>query len=203
MFAELGVEIVDADVLSKQSVEPGSTGLSTLVETFSEDILLTQSKQAVTSTKAEDRQLDRKKLRALIFNDPVAKKKVEEIIHPLVRASIQQALQRPRDSTLSPYRILSSPLLFETKQDQLTDINVVVDISPEEQITRTVKRDASNAQEIKKIVASQLPQKERLEKAQYQIDNSHSIEETRRQVITLHQQFLILAQEKEVKLQSE
>ena len=173
-FIELGVEVIDADVISRESLAPGAALVTKVVEVFSKDIL-DESKTLLT--------IDRKKLRSLIFDDSQARQKLENLVHPAVRESIQKAL---KEAAQKPYIILSSPLLFETQQDVLTDKSIVVDIPQELQLKRTTQRDSASADELKKIIATQMPREEKLAKSTYRIDNSGSLENTYKQVIMLH-----------------
>lgn len=177
LFEKMSITIIDTDVISRQSVELGSSCLAQLAETFSPNILL------------NDGNLDRKKLRDIIFTDQNAKAVVEEIIHPVVRSEILNQITLVK----SAYCILSSPLLFETQQTGLTNRILVVDVPPELQFLRTMKRDKITEEQIKRITDSQVDRQFRLEHADDVIDNSGSIENTDAQVQHLHELYLSLA----------
>lgn len=177
MFSELGVDIVDADLISRDSVNVGSTCLSKLAEHFSDHILL------------PDGNLNREKLREIIFNNSTEKDYVEGVIHPFVREEILSQLK----ASSSKYTILSSPLLFETKQTALTHRDLVVDIPVKLQVSRTQKRDRISEELISCIIESQSNRQFKLEKADDVIDNSGSLEQTHKQVLELHKVYLSLA----------
>ena len=177
LFERCGITIIDTDVISRQSVALGSTCLEELTHKFSPSILLA------------DGNLDRKKLREIIFTDSQAKTFVESIIHPVVRSEILHQITTAR----SAYCILASPLLFETKQTGLTNRILVVDVPPELQFLRTMKRDNITEEQIKRITDSQVDRQFRLEHADDVIDNSGSVENTNAQVLHLHELYLSLA----------
>lgn len=177
LFERCGISIIDTDVISRQSVALGSTCLEELTQKFSSSILL------------DDGNLDRKKLREIIFTDSQAKAFVESVIHPVVRSEILHQINTAR----SAYCILASPLLFETKQTGLVDRILVVDVPPELQLLRTMKRDQITEEQIKRITDSQVDRQFRLEHADDVIDNSGSIENTNAQVLHLHELYLSLA----------
>lgn len=177
LFERCGVSIIDTDVISRQSVAVGSVCLDQLTQKFSSRILL------------DDGNLDRKKLREIIFTDSQAKAYVENIIHPVVRSETLHQIATAR----SAYCILSSPLLFETKQTELTSRILVVDVPQELQLLRTIKRDNTTEEQIKRITDSQVDREFRLEHADDVIDNSGSVENTNAQVLQLHEHYLSLA----------
>ena len=176
LFERCGITIIDTDVISRQSVELGSVCLEQLTQKFSPTILL------------DDGNLNRKKLREIIFTDSQAKAFVEGVIHPVVRSEILHQINTAR----SDYCILSSPLLFETKQTKLTNRVLVIDVPPELQFLRTMKRDKITEEQIKRITDSQVDRQFRLEHADDVIDNSGSVENTNAQVLHLHELYLSL-----------
>lgn len=177
LFEQCAITIIDTDVISRQSVTLGSTCLEQLTQKFSHSILL------------DDGNLDRNKLREIIFTDNQAKAFVESVIHPVVRSEIHHQITTAR----SAYCILASPLLFETKQTGLTDRVLVVDVPPELQCLRTMKRDNITEEQIKRITDSQVDRQFRLERADDVIDNSGSVDNTNAQVLHLHALYLSLA----------
>lgn len=179
IFAKFGVPIIDADTVARQVVKPDSYCLRQIVQHFGESILL------------KNGELNRKALREIIFNDKNEKKWLEELMHPVIRQEIQHQLE----SQSTDYCILSSPLLIETHQHELTDQILVVDVDEETQIDRTCARDNVAKEQVKAIQASQLSRKERLSYANDLIDNSVSVQETHAQVEHLHQKYLLLSAE--------
>ncbi|MCG9754399.1 dephospho-CoA kinase [Shewanella insulae] len=177
LFAELGIDLVDADVVSREVVAKGTEGLAAIVEHFGSSALL------------ENGELNRAILRDKIFNTPSERKWLNGLLHPLIRAEMLTQLQ----NATSAYAILVVPLLFENGLDSLVNCTLVVDISPELQIKRTTERDAVDAQQVKNIIASQASRDEKLSKADDVIDNQGDISALRDKVAALHNKYIKLA----------
>lgn len=182
LFNEKGIDIVDADLVAREVVEPGMPALTAIAEHFGDAILQTFS--------SGPQQLNRAKLRELIFANPQEKQWLEALLHPLINQRIREQLKNAR----GPYAILASPLLLETQQFQLVDRVLVIDASEELQIERASQRDTSNPDQIKAIMATQLPRKERCARADDIIENHGSVADLQMQVERLHQHYLGLAQ---------
>jgi dephospho-CoA kinase len=165
-FTELGVTVVNADTVAREVVAKGEPALDAIRTHFGEDIVLPNG------------ELDRRKLRGIIFNDPAQKKWLENLLHPLIRLRIVDQLH----AAISPYAILESPLLLETDQHLLVEKIIVVDVNEATQIARASLRDGSDIAQIKNIIASQMPRAEKLKKADFVIDNSGSKDATFLQV---------------------
>ncbi len=176
LFQDLGITIVDADLASRVVVEKGREELNKIAEHFGEDIL------------TSDGELDRAKLREVIFNSEEEKLWLESLLHPAIASQIQKEL----DSSSSPYAILVSPLLLETNQKNYCSTVLVVDVPVETQIERTSKRDNVSEEQIKSIIASQIDRDSRLEQADEVILNDGSIESLESKVQELHKKFLSL-----------
>ena len=178
MFAKLGVDIVDADVVAREVVELGTKGLAEIVGHFGESIL------------AADGTLDRAQLRNKVFSDEAAKAWLNQLLHPLIREEIFAQLA----SAQSNYKILVAPLLIENGLSEHVARVLVVDVTKEQQIERTLKRDRSSPEIINNIIAAQVSREERLSKADDIINNSSpSLSEIEQQVKALHQEYLSLA----------
>lgn len=177
LFAARNIDIVDADLVARDVVKAGSQGLSALVDTFGDGILDPQMT------------LNRGALREIIFADNEAKERVNAILHPLIRENMLNQLVQTR----SQYSILSAPLLFENNLHALVNRSLVVDITQEQQLTRTLSRDGGNEATIRNIIASQISREERLALADDIIDNSQGIELLAPQVEVLHAKYLSLA----------
>lgn len=177
-FHNLGVAIIDADVIAHEVVAVGMPALKSISTHFGEKLLLS------------DGNLDRKQLRDIIFNNNEEKKWLEALLHPL----INQTLQLQLISSASPYTILSSPLLLETEQLKLVDSVLVVDCEPEFQISRASQRDHVSEDSIKAIMASQICREERLRKANDIILNNDNFSFLDEQVKKLHTQYISLAE---------
>ena len=118
-------------------------------------------------------ELDRAKLRQIIFNSEDEKLWLESLLHPAIASQIQKEL----DSSQSPYTILVSPLLLETEQKNFCSKVLVVDVPVEVQIKRTSDRDNVSEEQIKSIIASQIDRESRLQQADEVISNDGSIED--------------------------
>lgn len=176
-FAQHGIRVVNADVVAREVVIPGSSALRKIAQHFGEDIL-------------DGGALNRRKLRDIIFQSPTEKQWLEALLHPLINTEIRYQLT----ASTSIYSILESPLLLETKQYELVDRIVVVDVSEMTQIERASLRDNNDAQQIKAIMQTQLSRQERCARAHDIIQNHGSIDELDRQVDKLHLLYLELAQ---------
>ena len=170
IFAELGIDIIDADIAARIVVGPGSEALVAIAQYF--------------GTKYIDNtgQLDRTKLRSRIFSTPEDKSWLNSLLHPLIRQEILAQIAR----STSCYCILVAPLLLENNLQTLVNRVLVVDIEEQSQIERTVARDPSSPEEVASIIASQLPRTERLSFADDIINNENvTLEQVRQQVTNL------------------
>ena len=177
-FTRLGITVINADTASRKVVEPGTPALQAVAVHFGNAILL------------PDGNLDRATLRQRIFSDPAAKEWLETLLHPLIAQWIgSQLVAAP-----GPYAILESPLLLETTQHRNVHRVLVVDVPEDVQITRASVRDTNNVEQIKAIIASQMPRSERLASADDVIDNSGDMDKLVPQVEALHRQYLEMAE---------
>lgn len=179
-FCDLGVKVVDADVVARQVVAPGSAALAQIKDFFGPGVI------------SSDGQLNRAQLREIVFADPDAKAWLNQLLHPLIR----QQMLRELDAAQSPYSVLVAPLLIENRLDLLVDKVLVVDVPEEVQIERTMRRDQNSRELIQAIMASQCHRDERLAAADYIISNAGAAQEIEPQVAKLHQVFLALSEEK-------
>nr|WP_086938437.1 dephospho-CoA kinase [Thaumasiovibrio occultus] len=170
LFAEKGIELIDADIIARNVVALGSVGLSKVSEHFGHDVLL------------EDGSLNRAKLREHIFNTPSDKQWLENLLHPMIREEMLRRIQQAQ----SPYCLLVVPLLIENKLESLCDRVLVVDVSPETQIERTTQRDNVTMKQVQRILAAQARRETRLAKADDIIDNDASADNLLSQVEKLH-----------------
>ncbi len=173
-FASLGIEIVDADVIARDVVAIGSDGLNAIVKHFGNAILL------------DDGSLNRAKLRDIIFADPEQKNWLNNLLHPLIRQNITAQL----NAATSPYVVLSAPLLFENKLDELCNHTLLVDVPVEVQLERTAARDSVSTEQVKSIIAAQMSRDDKLKKAASILDNHREINVVLADVEVLHQSFL-------------
>ena len=174
LFAQQGIDIVDADVVARQVVEPGTPALQAIIDHFGEAII------------TENGSLNRPALRKRVFENDLDKQWLNALLHPAIRAEMQTQLQE----ATSPYVVFSVPLLIENGLDSMADTVLVVDCSEETQLARATRRDGSNIETIKSIMASQATRQQRLEKAQNVIDNNGELSALPLQVKSLHQQYM-------------
>lgn len=170
MFAQLGVEIIDADVVARQVVTPNSEALTKIVEHFGDNIL------------TEKGELNRSALRSKIFSNDDEKQWLNALLHPLIRQSILEQLTLASGD----YCILSAPLLLENNLQVLVNKVLVVDVSIATQLARTCQRDSSNQDEVNAIINSQISREKRLTFADDVINNEVSdLKQVLAQVISL------------------
>ncbi len=165
MLKELGYPIVDADLVARQVVEPGSETLQKINEAFDASVIL------------PDGTLDRKKVGDLIFNDPESRKRLNDIIHPAIR----KEMLRQRAAYVAEGHqvvIMDIPLLFESQLQHLADKILVVSVTEENQLKRLIKRNGLSENEAAARISSQLPMTVKEAGADAIIYNNGSIEET-------------------------
>jgi dephospho-CoA kinase len=177
IFAELGAVLVSADQLAREVVAPGSPTLQTLVAAFGPTIL----------TPAGD--LDRETLGRLIFADAPARERLNAITHPAIARLAETRLQALREQQV-PLVVYEAPLLFEAGAEGRVDRVLVVIATPQLQQERLCARDRLVPAAAIERIGTQWPQAEKVARADYVIDNSGPLAETRRQVIALYQQLL-------------
>jgi dephospho-CoA kinase len=178
-FTELGVPVIDADVAARAVVEPGTPGLALIATRFGPDVLDANGK------------LDRAALRNLIFKDPAARKALDAILHPLIRAAMEEQAQNAQ----GPYLVMAIPLLVESgnPRDRIDRV-LVVDVDEAVQLQRLQARDGSSPEEAGAILAAQSSRSARLAAADDVLPNSSSVAELRQAVDRLHEQYLQIAQ---------
>ncbi|KAK7053831.1 dephospho-CoA kinase-domain-containing protein [Favolaschia claudopus] len=168
------IPVVDADVIARQVVEPGTPALKKIVATFGSEIL------------QSDGALDRKKLGSVIFNDEAKRRQLNAIVHPAVRRALVWGVvwQWLRGSK---YCILDVPLLIEGPMWKLVGTVVVVYCSPEVQLERLMKRDGSSREDASSRLNSQISIDDKVHYADRVIDNSGTPEELEAHVNSLVQ----------------
>ena len=176
LFKNKGVDVIDTDVIARQLVTPGSDALKEIVALFGKKIL------------NEKQELDREKLRDIIFNNDIKRAQLEKILHPRIH---EQVLNQIKDIT-SSYALLIIPLLIESKQTYPYDRVLLIDTDAQTQIQRTVKRDNSNKESIEKIIAVQASREQRQALADDIIDNTRGLEQLQQSVDLLHKKYMSL-----------
>ena len=168
-FERLGVPTIDADRLARDAVADGSPGLQAVINRFGRGVL------------DDAGVLDRRKLGSIVFQDPVARRDLEHIIHPAVRRAIDDWFASLEDK--APHvAIADIPLVFETGRQSEFDVVIVAACAPSTQITRVMSRDGVSEAEARARVAAQLPIDEKIRLADYVINTDGTFEETNRQV---------------------
>jgi dephospho-CoA kinase len=176
LLAALGAGVIDADLLAHELTAPGTPTLDQIGAQF-------------RGVLHADGRLDRAALRALVFADPAARSRLEGILHPRIRALMLERAAR----LTSPYAVLVIPLLFETGQETLVDRVLVVDCPEPVQIARVQRRSGLAADEVSRIIASQVPRAVRLARAHDIIDNGDGPPTLGPQVEHLHRAYLARA----------
>ena len=177
MFGDLGVAIIDTDIIAREVVEPGEPALEEIRERFGDEVV------------NADGSLDRRALRRRVFADDEARADLEAILHPRIGAETR----RQSDAANGPYQILVVPLLVGSPLAQFVDSVLVVDCSEALQIERLLARDAETVEQARRILAAQSSRDERLAIADFVIDNGNSLAQTRQQVDELDAVFRRLA----------
>ncbi|NOH52276.1 dephospho-CoA kinase [Vibrio coralliilyticus] len=177
--SQFGIEIVDADVVAREVVEPGSEGLKAIEERWGADILL------------RDGTLNRAKLREVIFANEEEKAWINGLLHPMIREKMQADIAK----VTSPYGLLVIPLMVENNLQSLADRVLVVDVDKQTQMQRTVERDGVPLEQVESILAAQASRTQRLAIADDVIKNSATNQELLPQITELHQKYLEICRE--------
>lgn len=176
IFAQLGIDTIDADQAARWVVEPGRPALAKIVDRFGAEVVL------------DDGQLNRAALREHIFAEPEQRQWLEALLHPLIRQEINQFL----DAAQSPYAILVSPLLIESGQAKIVQRVLVVDVPSELQLQRALQRDQVSQAQLRAIMQAQLSRDERLKHADDVLSNAADKAALEREVLRLHDYYLTL-----------
>lgn len=168
-FEARGIPTIDADALARDAVAPGTTGLDQVIRRFG--MVMRDAHGA----------LDRKRLAAVVFSDPVARRDLEAIVHPFVREATDK-WYAALDPAQHPFAVADIPLLFEAGRDGEFDAVVVAACEPKTELMRLMARDAISEEGARLRIAAQLPIEEKVGKADYVIRTDGSFAETDRQV---------------------
>jgi dephospho-CoA kinase len=177
LFAELGVPLIDTDVIARQVVEPGEPALAAVVAAFGADVLDTAG------------HLDRRRMRERIFADPTARARLEAILHPAIRAE----MERQSRAAGGPYQVLVIPLLTEGGRRDHVDRVLLVDVPEELQIRRLMMRDGVGHEQARASLDAQATRAARLAMADDVVRNTGRVDDLREEVARLHHQYLALA----------
>lgn len=177
LFAQLGIECIDADIIAREVVVPGAAALKVIQQQFGKEVLLASG------------ELNRTVLRQMIFSNEKNKQWLENLLHPLILAEIAKRIK----SIASPYGIVTIPLLFETGPYDFISRTLLVDALPEQQIARIMQRDGLTAEQAKNIIGQQMAREQRINQADDIILNDGEQGSLAKKVHKLHEKYLLLA----------
>lgn len=177
MFADLGVPVIDSDVIAREVVRPGKVALDEIRTRFGDAVF------------SEDGSLDRRQLRRVVFADDVSRSDLEAILHPRIQSEI---LRQSADAG-GPYQLIVVPLLVGSQLLPLFDKVLVVDCDEQTQISRLIDRDSESIEHAKEILAAQSSRLQRLDIADDVVNTDGSIRDTNKRIIELDRQYRRLA----------
>lgn len=177
LFSKRGIPIIDTDVIAREVVAAGSSGIEEIRTRFGDDMI------------AESGDLDRVAMRKLIFLDDKSRSDLEAILHPRIGAEVR----RQAETLGGPYQIIAVPLLVTSQLLQFIDRVLVVDCEESTQIERLLKRDAGTIEDARRILAAQSSREERLAIADEIVSNDSDLRHVQDQVTALHEAYLRLA----------
>lgn len=178
LFRSLGAHVIDADILSRQVVEPGKVAWKEIVDYFGTGILLS------------DGTLDRKKLGSIVFQDLPKREVLNHIVHPRVLEEEARLYQDLRFKYPNALIITDAALLIEAGSYKRLSKLIVIYVDEQTQLQRLMLRDGISAEEAWSRIRSQMPLSEKVKYADYIIDNRGSLEETRQQVEVLYREMM-------------
>ena len=173
-FTELGIDVIDADLISRNILDTNKKARNLFVKSFGNEFIDKKGN------------VNREQLRTSIFDDKEKKMSLESIIHPLVREEIINFTEQSK----SIYKIVMVPLIYETQSSNFYEKIIVIDCDEQEQIERASKRDGKSKENILSIIKTQASRNERNSIADFIILNDSSIEDLRLKVIQVHQKLL-------------
>jgi dephospho-CoA kinase len=169
-FARKGAAVIDADQLAREVVAPGGPVLRQLVESFGAEILRANG------------ELDRERLGQIVFAAAAARKELNRLTHPAIAELAGRRLQQLKRTPGVPLVVYEAPLLFEAGAEKRVDLVLVVSIDPRVQLQRLMDRDQLDEIAAQTRIEAQMPQQEKLARADFVINNSGSVAEALRQV---------------------
>ncbi len=173
-LASLGATLVDTDLISREVVEPGQPALTQIEQHFGSDVI------------QDDGHLNRSALRERVFQDPSERRWLETLLHPLIlKTAIDRAL-----SSSTPIAVVVVPLLFESGHYQEIDASLVIDVPVKLQRQRTLNRDGVSEAQVDSILAAQMDRQSRIERADYVISNTGTLDELYSEVDALYHQLI-------------
>jgi len=185
-FEQLGIPVIDTDIIARQLVEPNQTALAEIIDCFGNDIV------------DHNHQLNRKRLRDIIFTSSKNRQQLEAILHPKIQAIVLEKLaaleqKNTTESTNIPYCIIVIPLFFETRSNYPIDRILVIDCTEHQQIERCMSRDNISKEQCKNIINNQTSRTERLERSDDVIKNETTPDSCYSQIRDNHEKYLNLS----------
>ena len=182
MFRDLGAKIINADKLGHSVILPHKPAWKKIVKLFGKDVL------------QNDLTIDREKLGKMVFANQIFLKKLNEITHPEITRLIKKEINLAKNKIHNQEKVLiiDAALIYEAKIDGFMDKIIVVYIDKDEQISRLIKRNNLPKNEALQRIRSQIPMKEKAKIADYVIDNSNSLDKTKKQVEKIWQELISL-----------
>lgn len=174
LFAARGVPVIDTDLIARQVVEPGEPALAAVIAAFGRGVL------------GADGRLDRPRMRERVFGDPAARRRLEAILHPAIRAE----LERQSRAAGGPYQLLVIPLLVESGRRDHVDRVLVVDVPEATQIERLIRRDGASREQAQAALRAQATREARLAFADDVIENTADLTALEPRVDELHRDYL-------------
>ena len=177
-FSDLGIDVIDTDIIARQLTQPNGSAISLIQNTFGSSVI------------TADGALDRNKMRDLVFANSESRHKLEQILHPLI---LKEVIRRIKQCQ-APYVIVVIPLLFETNDyNHLIRHILVIDCDEQQQLLRTMERSNLSEQKVRSIMATQVTRETRIQKADDVILNNQDIEYLKAQILLLHHKYLALS----------
>jgi dephospho-CoA kinase len=178
-FARLGAAVVDTDAIAHELTGPGGAAIGELRRIFGPEFI------------SESNALNRERMRGLVFSDPAQKKRLESLLHPMIRAESQRRIAAAGSA---PYVVHVVPLLIESPDYRRRVHRVlVIDVPESLQVSRVRQRSGYSEDEVRRILAAQIQRETRLAAADDVIDNSGTIDALQQAVRQLHEKYLRLA----------
>ena len=182
-FSRLGAKVLDADEVAREVVLPGRSAWTKLKHVFGSEFF------------SPDGYLDRRRMRKLIFSDPVKRRQINTIVHPEVVREINRRYEKMSAMEPGGIFIVDIPLLLEVGAADRFDLVLVVYVDEEVQLERLVQRDGLSRDEANQALRAQIPLRQKAEKADFVIDNNGSLQQTEAQVEELWRKMLTLAED--------
>ena len=181
VLAELGCHVLDADQTAREVVAPGSAGLRAVAEAFGGEVV------------RADGTLDRARLGSVVFADEAKRQLLNSILHPLIISAQDEWVREREREDPRGIAVVDAALMIETGSYRRIDKLIVVHCEEAAQLARLMSRDGLTREEAARRVAAQMPQREKMSRADFLVDSSGTREQTRRQVVKIYEELRALA----------